>query len=139
MARTVSDVMTANPETIEVTEPVAEAARKMRSSDAGAIVVLDHGQVAGIVTDRDITLRVVAEDRGGDTPVREACSSTELTTVRPDTDLDEAVRLMRGKAVRRLPVVQNNQPVGIVSLGDLAIERDPDSALGDISAAKGNE
>ena len=138
MANTVADVMTENPATIEIDMPVLEAARLMRERDAGAVVVLENGQVSGIVTDRDITIRVVAEGKDVSTPVRDATSTGDLVSVGPDTSIAQAVQLMRGHAVRRLPVVQNNAAVGIVSIGDLAIEQDEDSALADISAAPGN-
>jgi len=138
MARTVADVMTRDPATVEAARPVQEAARLMRDADAGAIVVLQDGNVAGIVTDRDVTVRVVAAGQGPDTPVQQACSGEDLATVAPDTSIEQAVQLMRSKAVRRLPVVEGGRPVGIVSIGDLAIEHDPDSVLGNISAAKGN-
>ena len=138
MATTVSEVMTRNPETIEASESVVEAARRMRDADTGDVIVLDNGRVVGIVTDRDITVRIVAENMNLSTPVSEACSATDLQTVGPDTSLDQAVQLMRSNAVRRLPVVENDQAVGIISLGDLAIEQDEDSALADISAAAPN-
>ncbi|MGC9540542.1 CBS domain-containing protein [Streptomyces sp. UG1] len=93
-----------------------------------------------LVTDRDLTVRVLAE--GGDVNgkrVQEACSA-ELVTVTAADPIDQAVRLMREKAVRRLPVVDPGRDcvVGIVSLGDLAVEHDPESALGSISAAQPN-
>jgi signal-transduction protein with cAMP-binding, CBS, and nucleotidyltransferase domain len=137
MAKTVADVMTREPVTVESTRPVQEAARLMRQADTGALIVLQDGNVAGIVTDRDITVRVVAEGKGLETPVREACSE-DLNAVAPDTSISQAVQVMRSNAVRRLPVVESGHPVGIVSLGDLAMERDSDSALADISAAEGN-
>jgi CBS domain-containing protein len=137
MASTIAEVMTPNPVTVEASESVREAARRMRDADAGAVIVLQDGTVAGVVTDRDITVRIVADGKDPGTPVREAYSS-EVTTVAPDTSVSQAVQLMRTKAIRRLPVVQGGRPVGIVSLGDLAIERDYNSALADISAAKGN-
>jgi CBS domain-containing protein len=136
MATTVSDVMTRNPETVEVSEPVVEAARRMRDADTGDVIVVDNGRVVGLLTDRDIAVRVVAENMDPSTPVREACSATDLQTVGPDTSLDQAVQLMRNNAIRRLPVVENDHAVGIVSLGDLAIELDENSALADISAAE---
>ncbi len=139
MAATVSDVMTRNPETIEASEPVVEAARRMRDADIGNVVVLDNGRVVGILTDRDIAVRVVAEELDSSTPVREACSAGDLQTVAPDTSLQQAVQFMRTNAVRRLPVVENDRAVGILSLGDLAIEQDEDSALADISAAEPND
>ncbi|GAA5055416.1 CBS domain-containing protein [Thermocatellispora tengchongensis] len=137
MATKVADVMTPDPATVEAGQPISAAARLMASNDAGAVIVTNNGQVSGIVTDRDIAVRVVAQNRGPDTPVQEATSG-DVTTVGPDTSIDQAVQLMRGQAVRRLPVVENGRAVGIVSLGDLAMERDPSSALADISAAEGN-
>ncbi|GAA2211588.1 CBS domain-containing protein [Nonomuraea monospora] len=137
MAKTVADVMTSHPATVEADQPVSVAASLMRDNDTGAVIVNDNGRIKGIVTDRDITVRVVADERGPDTPVREACSPS-VEAVGPDTSIDQAVQLMRTHAVRRLPVVEDGRAVGVVSLGDLAMERDPNSALADISAAAGN-
>lgn len=134
MATTVSDVMTRNPETIEADQPVLEAARRMRDADIGDVIVLDNGRIVGILTDRDIAVRVVAEGMDSSTPVRQACSADDLQTVGPDTPLAQAVQLMRSNSIRRLPVVENDQAVGVLSLGDLAMELDEDSALADISA-----
>lgn len=131
--------MTRNPVTIEAEQPVVEAARRMRHADAGAIVVLDNGQVSGIVTDRDITVRVVAEERDpATTSTRSVVSDVDVATVGPDTSVEQAAQLMQERAVRRLPVVEAGSAVGVVSLGDLAIERDPSSVLGQISAAESN-
>ncbi|GAA3600642.1 CBS domain-containing protein [Nonomuraea rosea] len=137
MAKTVADVMTSHPATVEAEQPVSVAAALMRDNDAGAVIVNDNGRMQGIITDRDIATRVVADDKGPETPVREACSSS-VEAIGPDTSIDQAVQLMRSHAVRRLPVVEDGRAVGIVSLGDLAVERDPNSALADISAAEGN-
>lgn len=138
MAQTVADIMTRNPSTIELERPVAEAAELMRDSNAGSIIALDHGSVAGILTDRDIVVRILAEHQDPEqTPVRAACSG-DIETVAPDTSLDQAVQLMRSKAIRRLPVVEGGNAVGILSLGDLAMEKDEQSALGDISSARSN-
>lgn len=103
-----------------------------------ASIATDNGTVSGIVTDRDIAVRLVAEDKDPRTPVAEIISDSELVTATPDMPLDQAVRLMRSRAVRRLPVVQQGRAVGVLSLGDLAMERDQNSALADISAAEGN-
>ena len=95
--------------------------------------------MTGIITDRDIVVRAVADGRDPQsTTVRDA-SSADVVTVTPDQNLDEAVRLMQEHDVRRMPVVQEGRPAGILSLGDLAVERDPESALADISAASPNE
>jgi CBS domain-containing protein len=138
MATTVAEVMTRNPTTIEPEQSLVEAARVMRGSDAGDVLVVDDGRLVGIVTDRDIVVRVVAEGRDPSTvKVREACS-TDLEAVSPQTPLDDAAELMRLRAVRRLPVVQGSTPVGVVSLGDLAVEGDEESVLGQVSAMPGN-
>ncbi|MER6945072.1 CBS domain-containing protein [Nonomuraea sp. NPDC000554] len=136
MAETVAEVMTTHPVRVEADQPVSVAAALMRDHDTGALIVNDNGRMLGIVTDRDITVRVVADDRGPDTPVREA-ASFDVEAICPDTSIDQAVRLMRSHAVRRLPVVEDGRAVGIVSLGDLVRESDPTSALADISAAEG--
>jgi CBS domain-containing protein len=135
MNQKISEVMTSNPVTMPVTASVLEAARAMRDSNIGAMVVLDHGKVYGIATDRDIVVRAVAQGRDlATTRLKDICSH-DLTMLSPTDTVEHAVEIMREKAIRRLPVVENGKPVGIVSLGDLAVERDPDSALGNISAA----
>lgn len=139
MTQHVRDIMTAAPVTVEPQASVTAVARIMRDENIGAVLVTDHDRLRGLVSDRDLVVRALAE--GGDpeqTTVATACSE-DLVTVGPDEDLDHAVQLMREHAVRRVPVVEEGRPVGIVSLGDLAIERDPESALGDISAAKSNQ
>ena len=140
MAQSIREVMTPNPVSLPRTATVADAARAMRESDVGPVLVTDENEmVCGIVTDRDITIRVVAEGRDpSSTPVEEICSDNP-TTLTPDDSVSDAVRLMREQAIRRLPIVEGGKPVGIVSIGDLAIERDPDSALADISAAEPQE
>ena len=139
MGDVIRDLMTTNPITIPANASVAEAAQRMRDADVGPVIVLDGKKVCGIVTDRDITVRTVAEGKNPkDVKVGEICSK-DLTTLEPSAKVDEAVRLMREKAVRRLPVVENGRPVGIVSLGDLAVERDRNSALADISSAPPNQ
>ncbi len=138
MAANIREGMTPNPITLPATSSAIEAARAMRDSDIGDIVVLDGQQICGIVTDRDIVIRAVSEGLDpASTPLTEICSR-ELTTLSPQDSVDDAVRLMRDKAIRRLPVVENKRPVGIVSIGDLALKRDPGSALGNISAAPPN-
>ncbi|MEU9216722.1 CBS domain-containing protein [Streptomyces sp. NPDC048376] len=138
MTQYVRDVMTGDPVTVEPLTSVTAVARLMRDRDLGAVLVTEGDLLRGLVTDRDLVVRSVAE--GGDpeqTTVAGACSD-DMVTVRSDEELDHAVRLMREHAVRRLPVVDDGRPVGIVSLGDLAMERDQESALGDISVARPN-
>lgn len=140
MAQQVRDIMTQNLRTCPAGTTLDEAARVMRDDDVGDVLVLRaSGSVCGIVTDRDITIRAVAEGRDpAGTTVDDICSH-EIVTIEPDADAEEAARVMRERAIRRLPVTDEGKPVGIVSIGDLAIERDPRSALADISAASGNE
>jgi CBS domain-containing protein len=138
MAGRINEVMTADPKTVGSGESLTEAARIMRDADIGDVVVVDDGQVAGILTDRDIAVRAVAEGRDPDsTTAGEVCTS-DLVTLEPDQSTEDAIKAMRDQDVRRLPVVQDGRPVGIVSLGDLAVDRDPDSALADISASSPN-
>jgi CBS domain-containing protein len=137
--QSVRDVMTPEPMVLEATASVMDAAELMRASDIGDVVVLEDDQLCGIVTDRDIVVRVLAE--GSDpamVTVGEICSR-ELTTIPPTASIGDAVRLFREKAIRRLPVVEEDgEVVGIVSIGDIAVARDRRSALGDISAAPPN-
>lgn len=116
-----------------------EAARLMRDDDVGDVIVLgDDGRLAGILTDRDIAVRAIAAGMDPrSTRVADICSG-EPVTVAPGDAVGTAIERMSQNAVRRIPVVDGGRAVGIVSLGDLAIERDPDSALADISAAPPN-
>jgi CBS domain-containing protein len=110
----------------------------MRDHALGCVLVADGSRLRGVVTDRDIVVRAIAESRDPSAvSVGEVCS-TDLAWVSPDDDVGDAVRIMRRRAVRRLPVVQEGRPVGIVSLGDLALGGDESAALADISAAPPN-
>ncbi|RIQ17877.1 CBS domain-containing protein [Jiangella rhizosphaerae] len=131
--------MTREVVAVPVAASVADAARAMRDHDIGDVLALDEGLVWGIVTDRDLVVRVLAEGMDPDaTTVADVCSG-DLVTVRPGDDAGRAVELMRSAAVRRLPVVDDQgRPQGVVSLGDLALASDPRSALADISAAPPN-
>lgn len=139
MAQKVREVMTSAPVTLRPGQPLTTAAAAMRDQGIGAVLVADDGTLKGIVSDRDIVVRAVADGRDpGSTTLADVCSS-DLVTVTPDEDADEAVRRMRQHAIRRIPVVaEGGKPVGIVSIGDLAIERDERSALADISAQPPN-
>jgi CBS domain-containing protein len=138
MAQSIRDVMSANPITMPVASTVSEAARTMREANIGDIIVLEGDQLYGIVTDRDIVVRTVAEGRDPETATLGDICSREMTTLSPTDIVEDAVRLMRDKAIRRVPVIENGTPIGIVSLGDLAVSQDPHSALGHISAAPPN-
>ncbi|MDG6109951.1 CBS domain-containing protein [Dactylosporangium aurantiacum] len=138
MNEQVKDIMTSGPVTIDVSESVAAAAELMREADVGALVVTDTSGVRGILTDRDVTVRVVAAGCDPATTAVGDVVAPDLVAVSPQDDLDTAVELMRTNALRRLPVLDGERLVGIVSLGDLAIERDATSALADISAQAPN-
>ena len=136
--QSVQDVMTVVPFTLPMNALVTDAARMMRDQDIGDVLVVDGDKVCGIVTDRDLAVRVVAEGRDpADTTLGEICSA-DIVSVDPDDPVDAAIGLMRTRALRRLPVTQNGSAVGMISIGDLAMERDPGSALADISAAPAN-
>jgi CBS domain-containing protein len=138
MAQLVRDVMSSDPMTFESDTPVRQAAQAMRDRDIGDVLVVDAGKVRGIVTDRDIVVRGLA-DRDDLTKCRlqDVCSEN-LVTAGPDEDVDVAITRMRDNAVRRIPVVDDGRAVGVLSLGDAAIEKDERSGLADISAAHGN-
>lgn len=140
MAETVRDVMTPDPITLPTNALVSDAARLMRERDVGTVIVVkSDGSLCGVVTDRDIVVRAVGERRDPwNTRMDEICSRDDVATVTPDAPLDDAVKLLRGKTVRRLPVVENKRVVGVVSMGDLAVARDRQSALADVAAAPPN-
>lgn len=138
MPTVVKDVMMTTPLSIDAAASIRRAAEAMRDNDIGDVLVVAEGALRGIVTDRDLVVRALADGRSADaTPVGHVCSP-ELATVAVDADIDEATAVMRRHAVRRLPVVDGNEVVGIVSLGDLVRQGDPGSALADISTARPN-
>jgi CBS domain-containing protein len=138
MAQLVRDVMTPKVVTLPSSASIMDAARKMKENDIGDIVVLDGGRLCGIVTDRDIVVRGIADGTDPKSLTVEDVCSSDVVSVSPDDEIDRAVALMRDKAIRRLPVMEDGVPIGIVSLGDLAQARDQRSALGQISTAPAN-
>ena len=134
---TVREMMTDNPEHVDRDATVQDAAKTMRELNVGAVPVVSGGRVEGIVTDRDIAVRVIAENRRpGDVRVHEIATGDPVT-VSPNTDMAEAAQLMAQHQVRRLPVVENGELVGMLSLGDLSVEgsaREAGRALKDISS-----
>jgi signal-transduction protein with cAMP-binding, CBS, and nucleotidyltransferase domain len=137
MERKVRDVMTPEPIGVYYDQTIADAARVMRDAGVGAVLVVNQGELAGVVTDRDLVVRAVAESVPPDAPIGPLCSR-ELIGVNADADTDEAVLLMRQHALRRLPVIDDGQVAGMVSLGDLAIAHDERSALAHVSKAAPN-
>ena len=131
--KSIRELMTTSPRTVDSSTPVVEAARLMKQEDVGPVPVVDDGKLAGIVTDRDIVLRVVAEGKDPQaTPVEEAMSR-DLVTVDPHQPLDEALRLMAQHQVRRLPVCEEDgRLVGIVAQADIALEGGSDQRTGEV-------
>jgi CBS domain-containing protein len=135
----VAEAMTSHPVTLPPSATVADAAAAMRDSDIGDVLVVDgSGTLCGIVTDRDIAVRVAAEGRKSTTKLKTVLSE-EVATVTTMDPLERAVEVMCERAVRRLPVVNDGAVVGVISLGDLAHQLDRDSVLADISAAPPNQ
>lgn len=137
MQQTIADLMTRDPISCPPDAEIRTAAQLMRDHDTGNVVVTEGDRVRGIVTDRDIAVRAVADGKGPDTPLS-AVLSGDAVTIAPDDRVERAIDIMRQHAVRRIPVVDGGHLVGVISIGDLAIERDSDSALAAISAAREN-
>jgi CBS domain-containing protein len=135
MATIIRDHMTTDLVCMDVGTLIPEAARAMAEADIGDVIVTRDGKLRGLVTDRDIVVRCLARNHDPRECTLESVCSEELATLTPEATVDEAVRLMKKHAVRRIPIVEAGRPVGILSLGDLAVERSPHSALGEISAA----
>ena len=134
MANSVREAMTEDPRSIGKSVSVVEAARLMREQDIGALPITDGGQLIGMITDRDITTRVVAEAADPKITSVEDVYSRDLISVEPDNDLDEALRLMARHQVRRLPVVENGRLVGIVAQADIAL-RENEKKTGELVEA----
>ena len=141
--RRIRDIMTPNPETVSEKDSVRDAARIMKQRDTGVVPVVDGRKIIGLITDRDIVVRGIAEGKD--------CTSLRVTevmtknvrSVEEDASVDEVLRLMKGAEVRRVPVInRNNELVGIVSIGDLAVQTNQDDKVGkaieDISEARPN-
>jgi CBS domain-containing protein len=125
----ISDIMTKNVDFVTPLDNVFEVAVKMKDDNVGVIPVCENEQIIGVITDRDIVVRGVAEKRPGSTKVTDVMSEN-LYTGTPEMSVQEAAELMAEKQIRRLPIVENNKLVGIVSLGDLSLTKESDSAAG---------
>ena len=138
MVRKMRDIMSPAPICMPPGESVSAAAKAMKDHRIGTVLILADGRLSGLVTDRDITVRVLAEDRDPlTTRIGDICSS-ELVVLGPDDDVDQASRLIRERAVRRIPVLADGTPVGVVAIADLALDLGATSALSGISAASPN-
>lgn len=136
---TVGQLMEARVVTVDAADPVHEAARRMRAADIGDVIVIERGRLQGVLTDRDIVVRVVAEDRDPEVTVCGQVSSRDVHSVTTSTPLAEALALMRRHALRRLPVLDDGRVTGVISLADIAIDRDPESVLASISGATSSD
>lgn len=136
MTDTLRQVMTKDIVCVSPQQSIQEAAQLMENYNVGSIPVVENGQLRGIITDRDITIRSTSHGDNTQTPVSEVMS-TDIVSGSPDMDVHEAADLMARCQVRRLPVVENNQVVGMVALGDFATqniyEDEAGEALSDIS------
>jgi CBS domain-containing protein len=139
MPQKIREIMTSSLVTLDAGNSVSDAAKAMKDQEIGDVIVLTDGKMCGLVTDRDLVVRVLAEGRDPDaTRLGDVCSR-DLACLSPDDSVERAVQLIRERAVRRIPIVEQDRPVGVVSIGDLAMERDERSALADVSAAPPND
>ena len=120
MRTSIQDTMTSNPTRVGPTNTAAEAAKIMKAEDIGSLPIVEGDKLVGVITDRDLAIRIVAEGRGPDTTVGEIASK-DIVTVDPEQSLEEAARLMAERQVRRLPVVEEDgRLVGILAQADIA-------------------
>jgi len=136
-ARTVRQIMETDLVTVTLQDNIYEAALKMKQHNIGFIPVVDGKKLIGVVTDRDLVVRGYAEKHSGSTAIREVMSDQTLVSVTPETSVEEAARIMAKNQIRRLPVVENGELVGVVAIGDLAVrsalEQEAGEALSKIS------
>lgn len=132
----IAEIMTTDVETCPPTVTIQDIAAKMREINVGSIPICEEGRIVGIVTDRDIVLRCIAEELGADAPISEIFSET-LITGTEEMLIEEVASLMARHQIRRLPIVRKEQVIGIVSLGDIAVRgkapREAESALEKVS------
>ena len=138
MAQLVRELMAEPVVTVTADATLTDAARMMRDADIGDVIVVKKTKPVGVLTDRDIVVRGVAENRTPGTVTAGEICTTDVVSVAPDAEISQAIALMRRAAVRRLPVTEMGELVGVLSLGELAIERDETSVLADISSAEPN-
>ena len=134
MAKSVHDAMTEDPRSIDQSASVVEAARLMRAEDIGSLPITDGDKLVGMITDRDITTRVVADAADPQMTSVGDVYSRDLISVEPDEDLEDALQLMARHQVRRLPVVENGRLVGIVAQADIAL-RESEKTTGELVEA----
>jgi CBS domain-containing protein len=137
-AREVREVMSAMPETVDIDTSVREAAEKMRVADIGNVIVAENGHVRGILTDRDIAVRAVSEGKDPDATKAGDIMTPSPITIAPTESVKAAIDLMHRHDIRRLPVVANGRPVGVVALADVSMSPSAQPLLADISTAPPN-
>jgi CBS domain-containing protein len=135
---TVREVMTRDPITMDVNTVVSAIARQMRDASISDVIVTDGGQVRGIVTERDVIVRAVAEDADPRAVTAAEVLSGDLVTVAPDDDIKAAEGLMRVHAIKHLPVFDGDRLVGIVALSDIAVEEQPESLFAQLAVEDPN-
>ncbi|GAA0450959.1 CBS domain-containing protein [Alkalibacillus silvisoli] len=139
MENAIKNLMSSNIVSVTSEQSVQEAAALMEQNDIGAIPVIENGQLRGIITDRDITLRATAKNQQSNCPISQ-CMSSEIVSADASMDIHEAANLMAQKQIRRLPVTENGQAVGMLSIGDLAQQNiyrnEAGDALSNISIPK---
>ena len=129
MAKSIREAMTPNPSTVQPTTSIVEAAQVMKSEDAGVVPVVEGEQLIGMLTDRDIVIRIIAEGRDANSTTVGDIASRQLVTIDPQQEIDEAVRLMSQHQVRRLPVVEEDgRLVGVIAQADIAQTTDAATA-----------
>jgi CBS domain-containing protein len=121
MTLKIKEIMTTDVRAISATDSISEAANIMKQLDVGAVPVLDNHILVGMITDRDLVLRAVAEGKNSDERVS-TIMTKDITSVTPDMDVHKVADIMASKQIRRVPIVDNGRLVGIVSIGDMAVE-----------------
>jgi CBS domain-containing protein len=127
----IKEIMTKDFATVTLKDNIYEVAVKMKQEDTGFIPVVNGSKLIGVITDRDIVIRGLAEKKEGSTAVEEVMSSNQITSATLETTVDEAAKLMAKQQIRRLPVVDNGNLVGIVSIGDLAVRQNFEDEAGE--------
>jgi CBS domain-containing protein len=122
MARTVRDTMTTQPASVDRSKPIADAARVMRDQNVGSLPVVEEGRLIGLITDRDIVTRLVAEGRDLESATVGDAYSDQPVTVEPEQDLADALTLMARYQIRRVPVAEGDRLVGILAQADVALK-----------------
>ncbi|MBU5267260.1 CBS domain-containing protein [Virgibacillus proomii] len=132
MNQQIRNYMTNNVYTVNESQSIQEAAALMSEHNIGALPVVDNSEnMVGMITDRDITLRSTAQGEASQTPVSEVMTAQKIVHGTPDMDIHQAAELMAEQQIRRLPIVENGKIVGMVALGDLAVDHQLQNEAGE--------